>query len=99
MGIVDYRGVGKRDHRVDPGRGHQEPRTTILAGSDRGRFPSFWHRSKSVLRAASSASEIVDSVGWPAPQTAQAGLGDTADVDVGLHIRSRLRSPPPATQK
>ena len=33
VGIVDYRGVGKRDHRVDPGRGHQEPRTTILAGS------------------------------------------------------------------
>jgi len=32
-GIVDYRGVGKRDHRVDPGRGHQEPRTTVLAGS------------------------------------------------------------------
>ena len=25
--------IGKRDHRVDPGRGHQEPRTTILAGS------------------------------------------------------------------
>ena len=32
-GIVDYRGVGKQDHRVDPQRGHQEPRATILAGS------------------------------------------------------------------
>jgi hypothetical protein len=53
---------------------------------DRGRFSSFWHRSKSELRAASSASEIVDSVGWPAPQTAQAGLGDTADVVPHLYV-------------
>jgi hypothetical protein len=99
-GIVDYRGVGKREHRVDPGRGHQEPRTTILAGSGRGRFSSFWHRSKSVLRAAGSASEIVStSLGGRRPQPLQARLGDTANVDAGFRVRSRLHSPPPATQK
>jgi len=58
---------------------------------DLGRFSSFWHCSKSVLRAASSPSEISDSFGWPAPQLAQAGLSDTADVDAGLRIRSRLQ--------
>jgi hypothetical protein len=94
-GIVEARGVGKRDHRVDPGRGHQEPRTTILAGSGRARFSSFWHRSKSVLRAAGSASEIVSTARYGRrPQPPQAGLGDTEDVDAGLRV-SRLHSPPP----
>ena len=79
-GIVDYRAVGKRDHRVDPGVVIKSRSRLSSRARDRGRFSSFWHRSKSVLRTASSASEIVDSVGWPAPQTAQAGLGDTADV-------------------
>jgi hypothetical protein len=75
-GIVDHRGVGERDHRVDLGRGHQEPRTTILAGSGRGRFSSFWHRSKSVLRAAGSALEILCRQRWVAgaPSRLRPGL-------------------------
>jgi hypothetical protein len=98
VGIVDYRGVGSETIVSTPGVVIKSRARLSSRARDRA-FSSFWHRSKSVLRAASSASEIVDSVGWPAPQTAQAGLGDTADVDAGLHIRSRLHSPPPATQK
>ena len=73
-GIVDYRGVGKREHRVDPGRGHQEPRTTILAGSGRGRFSSLLASfEERPARRRQRLGNCVDSVGWPAPPAASGG--------------------------
>ena len=40
----------------------------------RGRFSSFWHRSKSVLRAASCASEISTALGGRRPSRLRPGL-------------------------
>ena len=66
-----------------------------LRARDAGASPAFWHRSKSVLRAAGSASEIVSTaLGGRRPQPPQAGLGDTADVDTGFRVRSRLHRRP-----
>src|SRR6267378_4687977 len=65
-GIVDCRGIVSATMVTPPGAVISRRTRPSSRARDRRRFSSFCHCSKSVLRAASSASTSVDSVVWPA---------------------------------